>query len=401
MVGETLRRRCGIGPTIAVTPSRWKPTGGSAVSGNDTRRTGESNRRPRLRDLGAEPGVLPTGEANALTDVPGVSVGHVTLDEGDPADPPCLRTGVTAIRPADRDLYDEPVAGATHVINGYGKAVGLPQVDELGAIETPILLTNTLNTWRVADALVGRILDRQQDARSINPLVAECNDGRLNDIRGRHLGREHVDTALDGATTPNTAEGCVGAGTGMVGFGWKGGVGTASRVVDIDGDDCTVGALTLTNTGRPGDLRLDGVRVGRHVEPDDPRAEETRPDGSDDATGSDDGSIVIVVGTDAPVSGRQLSRIAKRGTLGLGRTGATASHGSGDFVIAFGNADGTGRERSPSSTADAALSQVFRATAEAVEEAIGNSLVRATTTTGVGGTTYRAIPTAELRSLFQ
>lgn len=353
---------------------------------------------PRLRDLGASPGVLPTGDANALTDVPGVSVGHETVREGSPDSPPCRRTGVTAIEPANRSLYDAPVTGATHVVNGYGKAVGLPQVDELGAIETPICLTNTLDTWRVADALATHVTAENPDARSVNPLVGECNDGRLNDIRGNHVTPDHVEAALAATRSPNVAEGCVGAGTGMVGFGWKGGIGTASRVVEVGGAEFTVGALTLTNTGHPDDLRIDGLRVGSHLHPDDVADEErdtAAVDGGEPLE-SDDGSILIVLGTDAPLSGRQLGRVAKRGALGLGRTGATASHGSGDFVVAFANgaADGDG-------VVDSDLSPLFRAAVEAVEEAIGNSLVRATTTTGAGGTTYHALPTDELASLFE
>lgn len=364
---------------------------------------------PRLRDLGASPGVLPTGDANALTDVHGVRVGHETIRGGSPDAPPCRRTGVTAIQPADRSLYDDPVTGATHVINGYGKAVGLPQVDELGAIETPICLTNTLDTWRVADALATHVAAENPDARSINPLVGECNDGRLNDIRGNHVTADHVEAALAATRSPNVAEGCVGAGTGMVGFGWKGGIGTASRVVELDGDGdgdsvgdgdrdgFTVGALTLTNTGHPDDLRIDGVRVGSHLHPDDVAARKGESDTVDDEPlESDDGSILIVLGTDAPLSGRQLGRVAKRGALGLGRTGATASHGSGDFVVAFANggSDGDG-------VVDSDLSPLFRAAVEAVEEAVGNSLVRATTTTGAGGTGYHGLPTDELAPLFE
>jgi D-aminopeptidase len=337
---------------------------------------------------------LPTGDANALTDVPGVTDGHEPIVAGTPADPPCLRTGVTAIRPAERSLYDEPVTGATHVINAYGKAVGLPQVDELGAIETPICLTNTLDTWRVADALATHVADEHPDARSINPVVGECNDGRLNDIRGKHVTADHVEAALSATRSPSVREGCVGAGTGMVGFGWKGGIGTASRVVD--GDDTggyTVGALTLTNTGHPDDLRIDGVRIGRHLQPADARDGDENPTASVE---SDDGSILIVLGTDASLPGRQLGRVAKRGSLGLGRTGATASHGSGDFVVAFANG-----ERGVGGIADADLSPLFRGAVEAVEEAIANSLVRAETTTGVDGTTYPGLPGEELASLFE
>jgi D-aminopeptidase len=332
-------------------------------------------KRTRVRDLGIEPGTLVPGDHNALVDVPGVSVGHVTLDEGGPKDPPCLRTGVTAIHPDSRDVFAEPVTGAVHVLNGYGKSVGLPQVRELGAIETPLTLTNTLNVWRVADATVTRVLDRHPEATSVNAVTGECNDGLLNDIRGRHVTAEHVREAVEGADAAETAEGCVGAGRGTTGFGWKAGIGTASRRADGH----TVGVLVLTNTGKPADLRVDGLPVGRHVRPDDV----AEPPG---------GSIMIVVGTDAAVSARQLDRVAKRAPMGLARAGGIAHHGSGDFVVAFAN-DGGG------AVADEALTPLFRAAIEATEEAIYNSLTQAETTTGVDGQVVPALPLDPLREL--
>ena len=336
---------------------------------------GMAANRCRVRALDIDLGTLPTGERNALIDVPGVSVGHVTLDTGGPDNSPCLRTGVTAIHPASRDVFADPVTGAVHVLNGYGKSVGLPQVRELGTIETPITLTNTLNVWRVADATVTYVLDRHSDATSVNAVTGECNDGLLNDIRGRHVTADHVRQALDEATTDSTAEGCVGAGRGTTGFGWKAGIGTASRRVDKH----TVGVLVLTNTGKPADLRIDGLPVGQHVRPD----EVTEPPG---------GSIMIIVGTDAAVSSRQLDRIAKRAPMGLARTGGIAHHGSGDFVVAFANDRGGAVD-------DVNLTPLFRAAIEATEEAIYNSLTKAQTTTGAGGTTVPALPLEPIREL--
>ncbi len=333
--------------------------------------------RARVRELGITPGTLPPGECNALVDVPDVSIGHVTLDSGGPANPPCLRTGVTAIHPDSRDVFTDPVTGAVHVLNGYGKSVGLSQVRELGAIETPITLTNTLNVWRVADATVTDVLERHPDATSVNAVTGECNDGLLNDIRGRHVTAEHVQQALDDASPDTTAEGCVGAGRGTTGFGWKAGIGMASRTTG----EHTVGVLVLTNTGKPADLQIDGLPVGRHVQPDDV----IEPPG---------GSIMIVVGTDASVSSRQLRRVAKRAPMGLARAGGIAHHGSGDFVIAFAN------ERGPT-IADAGLTPLFRAAVEATEEAIYNSLTQAETTTGVDGQTAPALPLEPVRDLLE
>lgn len=345
--------------------------------------TESSSARPRIRDLDAPPASFPTGRENSITDVPTVSVGHKTISENAPSSSSCKRTGVTAIHPTDKYSYEQPVTGATHIINGFGKSTGIPQINELGKMETPILLTNTLSTWRVADTVVSYIIDSDSDARSINPVVGECNDGRLNDIRGRHVTSAHVREAMQKATSPNVAEGCVGAGTGMTGFGWKAGIGTSSRVVLIDDKKHTVGVMSLTNTGRPENLRINGVPVGEQLQPSVDHSNE-KPIA---------GSIIIVVGTDAPLTARQLSRIAKRGSLGLGRVGATAYHESGDFVIAFSN------EKPTSIHDDSVISPLLRATVEATEEAIYNSLLRATTTVGIDETVYEAIPVDELREL--
>lgn len=330
--------------------------------------------RLRVRDLGVDPGTLPTGDANALTDVPGVAVGHRTVTHGAPDDEPCIRSGVSVIDPAvDRNVFEEPVTGATHVLNGYGKSVGFPQVAELGEIETPIGLTNTLAVWSVADAIAGHSLETNPSATSVNPVVGECNDGILNDIRGRHITADHTAAALADASPTNTDEGCVGAGTGTTGFGWKAGIGTASRRVE----DHVVGALVLTNTGKPDDLRIDGLHVDDYV------------DDSTEAT-SAGGSIMMLLGTDAALSARHLSRVVRRAPLGLGRVGGIAHHGSGDFVIGFATDRGD-------AVADDGLSPLFRAAIEATEEAIYNSLTRAETTTGHGGTTIEALPLDAVR----
>ena len=336
--------------------------------------------RPRATDLGLKIGLLPQGPDNTITDVPGVTVGHVTLVQGEgtpDVDGRPIRTGVTVVRPHGGNIFKQKVTAAIHVINGYGKSVGLPQVDELGVIESPIGLTNTLNTWMVADALVDHLAVQNPGVYSFNPVVGECNDGYLNDILSRHVRREHVFQAIESAVAPNTEEGNVGAGTGMTAFGWKGGIGTSSRKCEGPHGEYTVGALTLTNTGDPRELRIGGREIGRYLLPPG-------------ASGEAGGSIIIVVGTDAPVTHRQLGRIARRATFGLGRVGAIASHASGDFVIAFSNSF----ERPDID--DAHLNPLFRATVEATEEAIINSILRAETMVGRNGNTRHAIPIDEL-----
>jgi len=343
--------------------------------------------RPRARDIGITIGSMPTGALNTITDVPGVKVGHVTLIEGEgkliQGKGP-VRTGVTAIVPHSGNIFTEKVCAVVHIINAFGKSVGLPQVIELGNIETPIMLTNTLNVWTVADAVVDYISQQNKGVYSFNPVVGECNDSGLNDILGRHVKREHVFQALENANETNAEEGNVGAGVGMTGFGWKGGIGTASRLLPKDLGDLCLGVLVLTNTGEASDLRIDGIPVGRELTP-----------GS--YTEGTSGSIMIIVGTDAPLSSRQLGRIAKRAAFGLARTGATASHGSGDFVIAFS----TGNRISDSSKQSAAphdfipepqLSSFFRAVIESTEEAIINSILKAETMVGRDGNTCIGIP---------
>lgn len=306
--------------------------------------------------MGIAPGRLPPGEWNAITDVAGVRVGHSTLILGD-----TVRTGVTAVLPHGGNLFREKVPGAVFVFNGFGKLAGSTQVEELGEIETPVLLTSTLNVPRVADALLDYMLSLpgNERVRSLNPLVAETNDGLLNDIRGRHVGREEVLSAINDARGGPVEEGAVGAGTGTVAFGWKGGIGTSSRKAG----EWTVGVLVQTNYG--GDLHILGVPVGQLL----------RGGGKE----SPDGSVIVVIATDAPVDARNLKRMAARSALGLGRTGAAGSNGSGDYAIAFSTA------RQPAGLLENdAMSPLFEAVIEATEEAVYNSLFRARTMEGNG-----------------
>ncbi len=349
--------------------------------------------RPRARDLGLAPGVFAPGPLNALTDVPGVRVGHFTLIEGDD-----IRTGATAIVPHGGNLFQEKVPAAIVVGNGFGKLVGSTQVQELGLLETPILLTNTLNVWEAAAALVEHTLrlPGNETVRSVNPVVGETNDGYLNDIRGRHLRPEHFLRALASAATGPVEEGAVGAGTGTVAFGFKGGIGTSSRRLPETLGGYTVGVLVQTNYG--GVLTLDGVPVGkelgRHA-----FSEFVQPG---------DGSCMIVVATDAPLLGPQLQRLARRALAGMARTGASFSHGSGDYVIAFSAAPSV---RHPHGAGMAplkieilsgeSLSPLFQAVAEATEEAIYNSLLRATTMRGRDAHEVPALPLDAVQRLLE
>jgi D-aminopeptidase len=338
-----------------------------------------TEQRPRARELGLAPGTLEPGPHNAITDVPGVRVGHATIVEGD-----TIRTGVTAIRPHSGNLFRDKVSAGIHIANAFGKLVGSTQIEELGQIETPILLTNTLSVWDAAAALADWMLalPGNENVRSVNPVVGETNDGFLSDIRGRHVRAEHVRLALDTAATGPVAEGSVGAGTGTMAFGWKGGIGTSSRRVVPAGADgrYTVGVLVQTNFG--GRLTMGGVEVWR----------ELRPGGRES---SGDGSCMIIVATDAPLDARQLRRLAARAMIGMARTGASGSHGSGDYVIAFSTSNRFGPD-APKDTVrlvpEDSLSPLFVAVADATEEAIYNSILRATTVRGRDGNTAEAIP---------
>jgi D-aminopeptidase len=344
-------------------------------------------KRPRAREVGLQTGILPTGALNAITDVPGVRVGHTAIIRGDN-----IRTGVTAILPHGGNLFLEKVPGAVFVGNGFGKLAGSTQVIELGEIETPILLTSTLSVPRVADFLIEYMLQLpgNEEVRSINPVVAETNDGRLNDIRGRHITREDVIRAIQNAKEGPVEEGSVGAGTGTIAFGFKGGIGTASRKLPPSLGGYTVGVLVQSNYG--GVLTIAGAPVGKEL-------------GKyylKDELQQSGGSIIIVIATDAPVDARNLRRMATRGIMGLARTGASGDNGSGDYAIAFSAAPQV-RIRAAGKTANLyapretkllsndAVSPLFFATIEATEEAIYNSLFRATTTTG-NGNTVEALP---------
>jgi D-aminopeptidase len=346
--------------------------------------------RPRARELGITTGVLPTGALNAITDVDGVLVGHTTIVRGDN-----IRTGVTAILPHSGNLFREKVPGAVFVGNGFGKLAGSTQVNELGEIETPILLTSTLSVPRVADFLLDYMLSLpgNEDVQSINPLVAETNDGYLNDIRGRHISREDVVAAIKGAKSGAVAEGCVGAGTGTIAFGFKGGIGTSSRKLPQRLGGFTVGVLVQANFG--GILTVNGAPVGRELGRYYLKDELATP------SSTPDGSVIIVIATDAPVDYRNLSRMAARAMMGLARTGAAAGNGSGDYAIAFSTAAdvriralGQSERNAPrnqKTLANDTMSPIFLAVIEATEEAIYNSLFKATTTTGRGHT-VEALP---------
>ena len=353
-----------------------------------------SDARPRAREAGVVVGLFPTGPHNAITDVEGVLVGHTTVVLGD-----SVRTGVTAIRPHPGSLYHERVPAAIHVLNGYGKLLGVTQVRELGELETPVLLTCTLCVWRAADAMVAWLLDQpgMEQVRSLNAVVGETNDGFLNDIRARPIEPLHVVAALESAADGPVAEGAVGAGTGTVAFGWKGGIGTSSRVLPERYGGHTIGVLVQTNYG--GVLTINGAPVGRALGRHSFRQASTDADPTGDADPTADGSIMIVVATDAPLDARLLERLARRAGVGLARTGATVSDGSGDYVIAFSTAPGVRRGPRLEPPAGGLLpndemSPLFQAVAEAVEEAIYNSLFRATTTSGHRGT-VDALPLAE------
>ncbi|MGD9597203.1 MAG: P1 family peptidase [Steroidobacteraceae bacterium] len=333
--------------------------------------------RPRARDLGIAPGVMEPGPLDAITDVAGVTVGQVTLVAGDR-----VRTGVTAILPHGGNLFQEKVPGGVFIGNAFGKLAGSTQVHELGTIETPIVLTNTLAVGPAIEGVVAWTLAQpgNEAVRSVNALVGETNDGRLNDIRGGHVTRDHVIAAIRAAQPGAVEEGAVGAGTGTIAFGWKAGIGTASRRVPLGADRWTVGVLVQANFG--GRLTIAGVPVWRQLAPPvDRRAV------------SADGSCMIVVATDAPLDARNLERLAARAIYALARTGSTYANGSGDFAIAF-STQRAPRDRLPTDI----VSPLFEAVMDATEEAVYNSLLRATDTTG-NGHTARALPIGSLESL--
>jgi D-aminopeptidase len=348
--------------------------------------------RARARDLGVAPGVFAPGAANAITDVAGVRVGHATVIEGER-----VRTGVTAILPHGGNAYLERVPAAIWVGNGFGKLIGATQANELGELETPILLTCTLCVWKAADAMAAWMLAKpgMERVRSINPVVGETNDGALNDIRSRPITEEHVRRALESAADGPVVEGSVGAGTGTVAFGWKGGIGTASRVLPASLGGYTLGVLVQSNFG--GVLQVDGAPVGKALGQYAFKDAASRDGG--------DGSIIMVVATDAPLSDRNLKRLASRAMMGLARTGSSASNGSGDYVIAFSTAADvrrafTARRLETKELANEEMSGLFQAVVEATEEAVYNSLFQATSVTG-NGRTAEAIPLDAVRDVLR
>ncbi len=352
--------------------------------------------RPRARDLGMTMGVFSPGPLNAITDVAGVLVGQVTVTEGDR-----VNTGVTAIRPHGGSLYHDRVPAAMYVGNGFGKLLGVTQVRELGELETPILLTCTLCVWKAADAMVEWALEQpgMERVRSLNAVVGETNDGGLNDIRNRPITPAHVREAIESASGGPVEEGSVGAGRGTRAFGWKGGIGTSSRLLPESLGGFTVGVLVQSNFG--GILTMAGAPVGQELRRYSFRGAveggvQDQGSEADDAGGWSDtdqgqGSIMMVVATDAPLSPLKLERLAKRAIMGLARTGSFAGNGSGDYVIAFSTAEGVRRERGEEWTESVEvpndrISALFEGAAEATQEAIYNSLLKATTVSGMGRT---------------
>ena len=356
-----------------------------------------ADERPRARDVGLVVGTFPTGSLNAITDVDGVKVGHTTIIEGDD-----IRTGITAIIPAPGNLYRYPVPAWIHVGNGYGKLVGETQVREFGEIETPILLTCTLCVWSAANALKEWVYEQPgMGEHTVNPVVGETNDARVNNMWADPVQREHVFAALANASGGPVEEGSVGAGTGTQAFGWKGGIGTSSRVLPDSLGGYTVGVLVQTNYG--GTLTMNGAPVGRELGTYSYR-QQLEALGEDDH--QEDGSIMMVLATDAPLNARSLDRIAMRSIMGLARTGSFASNGSGDYVIAFSTDPGVRRPRSSDvpvntpSLVNESMSPLFAAASEATEEAIYNAIFKATTVTSTRGT-LEAIPVEDLKRILK
>ena len=352
------------------------------------------NGRPRAREAGVIVGIFETGQFNAITDVSGVLVGHETVIEGDD-----IRTGVTAIIPAPGNLYTNPIPAWIHVGNGYGKLIGETQVREFGEIETPILLTCTLCVWSAANALKQWVyLQPGMGEHTVNPIVGETNDARVNNMWADPIQQQQVFSALDKATSGPVAEGSVGAGTGTQAFGWKGGIGTSSRVLPEELGGYTIGVLVQTNYG--GIMSINGAPVGRELGTYAFR-EQVLPAGDGDL---EDGSIMLVVATDAPLSARSLDRLGLRAIMGLARTGSYASNGSGDYVIAFSTNPKVRRPRESNipvvsqMLVNSSMSPLFAAVAEATEEAVYNAIFKATTVSSSRGT-LEAVPLSQLMDI--
>lgn len=350
----------------------------------------QAQKQKRLRDYGFTPGVVATGKLNCITDVKGVKVGHTTIIAGD-----SVRTGVTAILPYEGNIFRQKVPAAIFVGNGFGKLAGITQVNELGNIETPVILTNTLSVATAMSALVKYTLNQKgnENVQSVNAVVGETNDGYLNDIRGMHVTEKDVWNAIQIADTGRVPEGNVGAGTGTVCFGFKGGIGTSSRKLPESLGGYTIGVLVQSNFG--GVLNIDGIPVGKQLK---------KFSFADQITSHADGSCMVVVATDAPLDHRNLMRLAKRAFLGIGLTGGIASNGSGDYIIAFSTAP---QLRSPYSGKQKTIkedillneetSPLFLSAIEATAEAIWNSLIAAETMTGLKGRTVEALPIEKLK----
>jgi D-aminopeptidase len=356
--------------------------------------------KPRLRELGISIGTMTVGTHNAITDVPGVSVGHSTVVEGGH-----VRTGVTAVLPLEESAFSHMPPAAIEILNGAGEITGRSQVDEYGILESPVMITNTLSVGTVHRGVIEWMRQKEPTIGSIHfsiPVVAETYDGFLNDIGGQHVTQEHVFEALDSASSGPVREGCVGGGTGMTLFGFKGGIGSSSRLVELDGETYTVGVLVQGNFGVRDLLLVDGVPVGREIS-------DLRPErGSEQPVPPRDGSIIVVIATDAPFTDRQLRRLCKRGMLGLGQVGATATHGSGDLLIAFSNHPDCRVDRfstepvlSAPHINDRRIDTFFQATVEATAESVLNAMCAAETTTGRDGNTVHALPHDRLQEVMR
>lgn len=360
-----------------MTGGAWSKDGPQTTEKNFTDTAVE---RPSARDLGIAPGILPTGALNAITDVDGVLVGHVTLTDGN-----AINTGATAILPHGGNLHRDRVPAGFHQGNGYGKFAGSTQIIELGELETPIILTNTLSVPQGMEAAISWTLKQSgnEDVRSVNAVVGETNDGFLNDIRGRHLRSHDIEKAIESAKSGPVEQGSVGAGRGTISFGWKGGIGTSSRLLPSELGGYTLGVLVQTNYG--GILQVDGTPLGQMLD------QYFMKDVVD--KGDADGSVIVIIATDAPLSDRNLKRLASRAMLAIGRTGSPVTNGSGDYILAFSTHDSVRRRQNNerqsaplNGLANSSMSPLFQATVEATEEAILNALFKATTVHGHIGT---------------
>jgi D-aminopeptidase len=358
------------------------------------------NSRPRVREIGLVPGTIPPGSLNSITDVTGVRVGHETVVQADN-----VRTGVTAVLPHDGNIFQQKVPAAIFVENGFGKLMGLSQVNELGEIETPVLLTNTLSVGRAADTLIDYMLalPGNEEVTSINPVVGETNDGFLNDIRGKHVGKEEVLAALRSATTGSVNEGSIGAGTGTVALGFKGGIGTSSRLLPKSLGGYAVGVLVQTNFD--GILTINGAPVGKEF--GRYFMKDLRSYSDEFRWRRDYSSVVVVIATDACLDSRNLRRLAIRASIGLARTGSVSDNRSGDYFIAFSTAQEARIENTPTrqrpvkNLSNDAMSPLFLAAIEATEEAVYNSLFRATTVKGQSGHIAEALPIEKTQQILQ